>query len=502
MQGVRHPLAKVTVPIRHYISRGAEVRMKIGLIPANRRFFSDELAVKMRNETIAAMQEAGLEVIVPDENLTKLGCVETYEEAQKTGRLFRDEGVEGIIVAAVNFGDEQAVAFTIRESGLNVPVLIFGCQEEEVLTRTTPRRDSFCGLLSIGEALRQIGVKYTVARVPICYPSDTSFQDELRRFAGVCRVVNGIRSARYGQIGARPDNFWTCRVNEKALQRLGVTTVTLDLSEVIAAVSKMDADLPEVRKIEADMRAQCDLSGAPEAAINKIARFERFLRDFVAEKKLDALAVQCWTSLQYNLGICSCSTMGRLGDQGIPCACESDVMGVLSMHALNLASGGAAALADWNNLHNDDPELANLWHCGVFPPSFAKSKPKMGVQEIIAETVGRDNTWGLFEFEVQDGPVTLLRATQDPGGDWKAVVVPAVVEPTKAKTFGAYGWARIKGLQKLYRDVLVRYFPHHVAMTRGQVQDIIWEAFGNYLDFQMYAPNQAVPGMWTPEPPF
>lgn len=476
--------------------------MKLGLIPANRGFFSDELAAQMRTQTIEAMKKAGLEVVVPDEKLTKLGCVETLEEAQKTGRLFRDQRVQGVIVAAVNFGDEQAVAFTIKEAALDVPVLIFGCQEEEVLKMTTPRRDAFCGLLSIGEALRQTGVKYSVASVPICYPSDKSFAEDLVWFAGVCRVVNGIRKARYAQIGMRPDNFWTCRVNEKALQKLGVTTVDLDLSELIAAVTKMDPNLPEVKKIEGQIAAQCDMSGAPAQALSKIARLEKFLRDFIAEKQLNAIAFQCWTSLQQNLGICSCSTMGRLGDSGIPAACEADIMGALSMHALALASGGPATLADWNNLHNEDPELANIWHCGVFPASFAKAKPKLGVQEIIAETVGRDNTWGLYEFEVAEGPVTLFRATQDPDGGWKSVVAPAVVEQTKAKTFGAYGWARIEGLQKLYRDVLVRHFPHHVAMTRGQVQNIIWEAFGNYLGFEMYAPKQTLPGQWTPEPPF
>ena len=475
---------------------------KIGLIPANRGFFSDELAVQMRNETIAAMQKAGLEVIVPDASLTKLGCVETREEALKTGKLFRDEKVEGIIVAAVNFGDEQAVAFTVKEASLNVPILIFGCQEEQVLTRTTPRRDAFCGLLSIGEALRQIGAKYTVARVPICFPKDKSFDEELHRFAGVCRVVNGIRNARYGQVGSRPDGFWTCRVDEKALQKLGVTTVTLDLSEAIAAVTKMDDTSAEIKKIEGEIKAQCDVSDAPASAFSKMARFESFLKGFVAEKGLDGLAVQCWTSLQGNLGICSCSTMGRLGDAGIPSACESDVLGLLSMHALKLAGGGPAALADWNNLHNEDDDLANLWHCGVYPPSFAKTKPRLWYSEIIADTVGRDNAWGLYEFEIQEGPITLLRATQDPDNGFKAVVIPATVEQTQAKTFGAYGWARIKGLRKLYRDVLVRHFPHHVAVTRGQVQDIIWEAFGNYLGFEVYASDQCVPGAWTPTPPF
>ncbi len=476
--------------------------MKIGLIPANRGFFSDELAARMRAETIAAMQKAGLEVVVPDEKLTKLGCVESYDEALKTGQLFREADVKGIVVAAVNFGDEQAVAFSVKSAGLNVPILVFGCQEEEVLKPTTDRRDSFCGLLSIGEALRQIGAKYTVARTPICYPSDASFADELRRFAGICRVVTGIRNARYGQIGARPDGFWTCRVNEKALQQIGVTTVTLDLSEAFAAVQSMSPDAPEVKNTMAGLAKYCDTSAAPEAALNKIARFEIFLRKFVEEKKLDALAVQCWTSMQANLGISTCAIMGRLSDDGIPTACESDILGALSMHALSLAGQGASALADWNNLHNDDPELANLWHCGVCPASFAKTAAKMGVQEIVGGSVGRENAWGVCEFEMKEGPITLLRVTQDPDGGWKAVVSPATVEATNAKTFGAYGWARIPGLQSLYRDVLMRHFPHHVALTGGSVGDIIWESLGNYMGFAMYAYGQGAPGQWTPQPPF
>ena len=74
-----------------------------------------------------------------------------------SAELFRQNKVQGIVVGAVNFGEEQSVAWTVRQAGLDVPVLIFGCQEEETLTLQTPRRDAFCGLLSIGDVLRQIG---------------------------------------------------------------------------------------------------------------------------------------------------------------------------------------------------------------------------------------------------------------------------------------------------------------------------------------------------------
>lgn len=475
-------------------------KVKLGLIPANRGFFSDKLAARMRAETIAALKAAGADVVVPSTKDTKVGCVETREEAVNTAKLFREKQVDGIVIAAVNFGDEQGAAITVKELGLDVPILIFGCQEEEVLTPTTDRRDSFCGLLSIGDALRQLGETYSVPEVPICYPTDKSFADTAERFVAVCRVVTGIRKARYAQIGTRPDAFWTCRYSERALQELGPTVVSLDLSEVFGGMSRMKTDAA-VKRIVADMKKTIDCSAVSEDILTKIAKFELYLKRFVADNAIDGLGIQCWTSIQENLGMCSCTTMSRFDDRGIPSACESDIMGTLSMHALQLASGGPSCLADWNNLHNDDPELANCWHCGVFPVSWAKGKAKMGCQEIIAGTTGRDNAMGVVEFVMKDGPVTLCRATQDNSGEFLMALAEGTVEPNKAKTFGSYGWVRIPGLGQLYKDVLLRHFPHHVAMNRSQVGNVLWEAFGNYLGFHVYTAENTH-GCWLPDMPF
>ncbi|HPD15282.1 MAG TPA: L-fucose/L-arabinose isomerase family protein [Planctomycetota bacterium] len=475
-------------------------KVKLGFIPANRGFFSDKLAAKMRNETVKVLKATGAEVVVPSPTDTKVGCVESLDEAIKVGRMFREAQPDGIVVSAVNFGDEQGVAITLKECGLRVPVLIVGCQEEAVLSREIERRDSFCGLLSIGEALRQLGLPYSVPEVPICFPTDESFRGTAERFAAVCRVVGGIRSARYGQVGARPDAFWTCRYNEKALQTLGPTCVTLDLSEVIGAINAMPTDAA-VKRVVADMKKTIDTTAVADDILAKIAKLEIVLRKFIEDRRLDGLAIQCWTSIQQNLGICTCATMGRFDDRGTPCACEADIMGLLSMHALMLASGGPSCLADWNNLHNEDPELVNCWHCGVFPHSWAKTERRMACHEIIAGTVGRDKAMGVVEFVMQDGPVTLCRATQDNAGAFKVALAQGVVEPNAAVTFGAYGWVRIPNFQRFYRNVLVRHFPHHVGMNRAHVGNVLWEAFGNYLGFKTYtAANTS--GDWTPDLPF
>jgi L-fucose isomerase-like protein len=475
-------------------------KTKIGFIPANRGFFSDKLAAKMRGATIKTLRAAGAQVVVPSTQDTKVGCVETLDEALRVGRMFREQAVDGIVINCVNFGDEKGAAITVKSSGLRVPVLVVGCQEEEVLTPTTERRDSFCGLLSVCEALRQMGVPYSVPEVPICRPTDESFAAAAERFVAATRVVAGIRQARYGQLGARPNDFWTCRYSEKALQRLGATVVTLDLSEVFAAVWNMP-DNAAVKRVVTDIRKDIDCAAVNDEILTKIAKLELFMLDFAKQERLDAMAIQCWTSLQANLGICSCTTMSRLDDRGIPVACEADVMGALSMHALQLASGGPSCLADWNNLHNEDPELVNCWHCGVFPTSWAKTKPRMGCQEIIAGTVGRANAMGVVEFVMKDGPVTLCRATQDNDGRHKAAIAQGVVEPNEAETFGSYGWVRLPGMQRFYKDVLLRHCPHHVAMNRAHVGNVLWEAFGNYLGFEVFTPTETS-GRWSPDLPF
>src|SRR5580704_1681174 len=240
---------------------------KLGFIPANRGFFSATLAAKMRRQTIETMEAMGIEVVVPSAEQTKAGCVENRAEAELCAKLFRDADVDGIVIGAVNFGDEQAAAWVVRQAKLDVPIMIFGCQEEETLTMKTPRRDSFCGLLSIGESLRQVGAKYSVAGTPIGFPTDEAFKADLDWFVRVCRVVNGVRTARYGQIGARPEAFWTCRFDEKQLQRLGPTTVVLDLSEVFAACTKMADDDPDVIAIAKSIAGYADVSGVQHASV-------------------------------------------------------------------------------------------------------------------------------------------------------------------------------------------------------------------------------------------
>ena len=75
--------------------------IKLGFIPANRGFFSSELAAKMRAETIAAMTAQSIDVVAPNAEQTNVGCVETRQEAELVAEMFRAEKVQGIVIGVV-----------------------------------------------------------------------------------------------------------------------------------------------------------------------------------------------------------------------------------------------------------------------------------------------------------------------------------------------------------------------------------------------------------------
>jgi len=88
--------------------------LRLGFVPAHRGFFSAELAAKARRQMLDVMSRApDVEVVVPSENDAKLGCVESIKDAERCAEIFRQKDIHGIVIGAVNFGDEQAAAWVV-----------------------------------------------------------------------------------------------------------------------------------------------------------------------------------------------------------------------------------------------------------------------------------------------------------------------------------------------------------------------------------------------------
>jgi L-fucose isomerase-like protein len=460
----------------------------LGVIIGNRGFFPAHLCKTGRTDVLAAIERAGLRAVALDPEATKFGAVESLSDARACADLFkahRDE-IDGLLVTLPNFGDERAVANTIRWAELGVPVLVHAFADEGDKMSIQFRRDSFCGKMSVCNNLRQYGIPYSLTTRHTMPPGQPAFGEDLQRFAATCRVVRSLKHARIGAIGARPAAFNTVRYSEKLLEQAGISVETLDLSEVLGAVGKMTDNEASVTEKLASIGNYTNTGGVPPPSLLKMAKMGVAIDRWMAEKQLSATAIQCWTALEELYGVVPCTIMSMMSNSLLPSACETDIAGLVGMYVLQAASGQPAALLDWNNNFGEDPNKGVVFHCSNLPKAFF-SEQRMDYQEIIAGTVGKENTYGTIVGRIAPGPFTYCRvATDDLSGTISAYCGEGRFTEDTLQTFGGYGVTEIPEFQKLLKFVCERGFEHHVAATRATVAESIHDALATYLRWDVY----------------
>jgi len=462
----------------------------LAVIVGNRDFFPDRLVAEGRQDILALFKQMKIEPVILSEKDTNLGGVETWQDAKKCAALFKAnrDRIDGILVLLPNFGDERGVAETIKLSGLDVPILVQAYPDDPDSFTVERRRDAWCGKISVCNNLRQFGYPFSLTADHTVRPDSESFRADLERFVGICRVVRGLRKARLGAIGARPGAFNTVRYSEKLLQACGISVNTIDLSELFGTANAMgDSDAKVKQRVDA-IRDYIKTAGISEESLAKMARLGIAIDDWTAANDLDATAIQCWTSIQKNYGINACTLMSMMSEKLMPSACEVDITGVVSMYALQLASGTPSALVDWNNNYGDDPDKCVLFHCGNWAKSFFREGDfKMTAAEILGTTLGQENTCGAITGRVPAGPFTFARvSTDDLNGEIVAYVGEGRFTDDPLKTFGSRAVVEIPDLQTLMQYVCKSGFEHHVAISKGNTAAILAEAFETYFGFDVY----------------
>lgn len=466
-------------------------RMCFGIIIGTRAYFNSELAKDVRKQLLRTLADEGYDYVILPEDATPTGSssIETREDGLKCAELFRQnrDRIDGIIVSLPNFGFEIGIINAISVADLNVPILVQACDDENDKVDLDSRRDAFCGKISVCNNLYQYGIPFTDTTLHTYSIYSELLAKDINKFAGICRVVNGLRHARIGAIGARPAGFQTVRASEKMLQKSGITVVPVDLSEILGAARKIeDTDVELLKKLE---EIKC-YAVVPKEYSDKLvlqAKFGVAVERWIEANQIDAVAVQCWDSLEQNYGCAACVTMSMLGEKLLPAACEVDIAGAVSMYALTLAAQGQSALLDWNNNFAEDRNKCVCTHCGNFPKSFVRNDLKLGTLGVLGRTLGKVNTFGAVYGKVTKGDFTFFRiSTDDTKGTIKAYLGTGEITDDPYGMDGCIAVTKVDNLQILMKHICRNGFEHHVAMVRNDVKDILNEAIEGYLGWNLY----------------
>lgn len=462
----------------------------MGILVGTRGMFNPDLAIQGRKALLEKVRKIGIEPIILSETDTPNGVVETVDDAAKYAKFFnsrRDE-IAGVIVSLPNFGDELGIVNVFHLADLHVPILVQAADDEVNKVGLKERRDAFCGKLSVCNNLWQYGFDFTDTSTHTCSVESEAFSDDLLFFDKVCRIFHGMKKARIGAAGTRPTPFQTMRISEKLLQASGITVVPTDLSEIIGRANRIAQKEQEVKRKIEEIGAYGRIpSSIPAEAVRKQAQLILAIEEWIDENKLDAMAMQCWTSIQQNFGGGACLTLSMMNEKLLPAACETDIGGLLGMMALRLAMDVPAALLDWNNNYGNDRDMCVNTHCSACAKSFLGSTPEIATQSVLGAALGEHICFGAVKGKAKPGAFTFARvSTDDRSGKIRAYTGEGEFTNDPFNMDGGIAVCRIPRLQKLMKFMCKRGFEHHTGMARGRCADAIEEAFGTYFKWDVY----------------
>lgn len=458
-------------------------QLTFALYFANRGFFPETLIAGARMEMAEAVTNAGFQYLIPDEEMTRYGAVEIRSEGKRYAAwLKRHEGeYDGVIMCLPNFGDENGGVAAIQDAG--VPILLHAYPDEIGKMDFEHRRDSYCGKFSFADVFHQYGIPFTMLEPHVVHPLSKTFADNLRDFAGICRIVNGMKRFSIGAIGARTSKFKTVRFDEITLQKYGITVETFDLSELIFKVQNMDESDSRVTEKVESLVAYTDFSCVPADKTVVLAKVSIVIDEYIADYDLDCIALRCWDEMHEILGIAPCVLLSELNDRGIVASCEIDLCSAINMYAMQLASGRPTTVLDWNNNYTDDPDKVILFHCGPVAQSLMTEKGTVTDHKMFAK--GNPGCgWGSNEGRIKAFPMTYSNCKTENG---KLTVYAGegkfTEDPIEDGYFGCGGVAVIENLQPKLIQLGQNGYRHHTAVGMGHMKKILKEAFIRYLGY-------------------
>ena len=112
----------------------------------------------------------------------------------------------------------------------------------------------------------------------------------------------------------------------------------------------------------------------------------------------------------------------------------------------------------------------------------------MDFQEIIAGTVGKENTFGTCVGRVKAGADEFRALLDRRHARAKSAAMSAKASsPTiRSRRSAAPAWCEIPGLQKLLRYICENGFEHHVAANFSTTAGAVHEAATRYLGWDMH----------------
>lgn len=447
--------------------------MRIAMIATARPTFVVDVARDRARAARALLTELGAEVVGPDE------LVMTPEDVE-AARPFLD-GADQVVHVCASFSDAGPAMALYAD--LEQPVLLWAFREPGPVGDKL-WLNSLCGANLFGHALARLGrqarllygeadepavrqklQEVLAGRLPAAPELPTAAR-ERGDAAAAEEALARLQGRRIGVVGDAPPGFTPSEYDPALLEDyFGLTAQPLTVAEVFARIDAVPAERQQA-EVAAASAAQPSLTALDSEEVAGHAAVTTALRDWIGEDGLDSVAVRCWPEFPTERGVCPCSSLSRVADDGIPTQCERDVYGAATMLLLAELGSGMTYLADTVDLEADR-NLVRFWHCGAAATELADDPAEATQYVHCNRKIGVAGN-----FPLRTGPVIAARLTEDNDtGGLRLLIASGTSIPAPNRFQGNSADVVLDADATEFIDGLVAGgFPHHTVLAWTDVR--------------------------------
>jgi L-fucose isomerase-like protein len=428
-------------------------RLRMGFVCFGRKTFDVVLAEQLMRASREALSEHACDWRFTEDLIT------TVEEAQDVAERLKGR-IDVLITQFTTFVDGRFME--IFATALQVPVVVWAVREPYAGFGQRLALNSLTGVNMAGQRLHRLQIPF---RLLYGNPTEETLHQDLDQIIRFWTVWQRLRKFTVVTLGDTPDGFSFCAPGDEAQGRLGIRVLQLDLNQTFTrALLLSDEEVQE--EILAVSRKVAGVKDLPFPTVLKFAKLQTVLRQDLKRLDADAVAVRCWPEFFTEFGAAACSTLSALTEDGMMGACESDVLGALSMDVLHQLTKTPAYLGDLVEIDETSQSVV-FWHCGA--GAFSLARTDTGA---VAGVHPNRHIGFTLEFGLKPGRITILRIGESEGGTVRALIGEGEVLDEPQRFLGTSAKVRLHGEGSVIRrvtGVMEQGFEPHYALVYGEV---------------------------------
>ncbi len=348
------------------------------------------------------------------------------------------------------------------------PLILMGNLAEDTLSQL--------GQLASSGALAQVGIacRRLYGEPDVC-------REELLRYLRVIETSEKLMGTTFGCIGGRSLGISTNTADAAQWERIfGIDIEHIDQYELVLRAEKAASAKVELYKkwIHNVYGAVNYLEGRfDESKLEKMIRSYLATKSIVKDYELDFLGIKCQPELS-NGYILQCLNVQLLNDpydaegpkEPVPCSCEADNDGALTMQVLKTISGGCpTALQDIIHVDNKLLVLANCGSTGSYFASLSDD-PKENLKEVFLQPHGFGEAGGAAtQFVVASDEFTYARLFRK-NGNYNMAVLKGKTNKLERENLRKYAWYKPTSFVEVKidsRNFMGEFGSNHLHCVRG-----------------------------------